>query len=166
MDEFIFKCQWNSIHLIFPPPHTSSVLQPLDIGIFEPMKQAQSSAISELNSCNNTTLEGPSVLLQCYSKARLAGITKENIRAGWKAAGLWSVNVSIPLQNPIAHTLPERLPPKQNLEKSEVTLSIPKSSKQLRRLVSSVFPKLTSEQQQFPEIQASIWTNAVSQWRL
>ena len=38
--EFMWECFQNNIHLLFLPPHTSHVLQPLDLAVFGPLKQA------------------------------------------------------------------------------------------------------------------------------
>ena len=140
-DKFMATCCRNNLHPIYLPPHTSHVLQPFNVSIFETVKDAYRSAISKLTNNNDTTPQEPSVFLECYSKARIAGITKENIKAGWKATGLWPVNISIPLQNPLVTTSPEgpQTLPDEILEEPEDTVIMPKSSKQLRRLVPSYF---------------------------
>jgi hypothetical protein len=45
---FIAFCLDKSIDLVVLPPHTSYILQPLDIGIFGPLKQALLAEIEKL----------------------------------------------------------------------------------------------------------------------
>jgi len=37
--------------------------------------------------------------LKCYKQARIDALTEENCKAGWKASGLWPLNISKPLIN-------------------------------------------------------------------
>lgn len=45
------------------------------------------------NNLSDKTVAGKREFLRFHSKARLAAITKANIRDGWKASGTWPVNV-------------------------------------------------------------------------
>jgi hypothetical protein len=42
---------------------------------------------------------GKQHFLACYRKARISSLTIANIKAGWRALGLWPVNMSKPLIN-------------------------------------------------------------------
>jgi hypothetical protein len=46
---FISYCIQNQISLLILPPHTSHVLQPLDVAIFVPLKSRLTIALSHLN---------------------------------------------------------------------------------------------------------------------
>jgi hypothetical protein len=46
---FISHCIQNQISLLIIPPHTSHVLQPLDVAIFRPLKKHLTTALSHLN---------------------------------------------------------------------------------------------------------------------
>ena len=46
---FISHCIQNRISLLILPPHTSHVLQPLDVAIFGPLKKHLTTALSHLN---------------------------------------------------------------------------------------------------------------------
>jgi 4-hydroxybenzoate polyprenyltransferase len=37
--------------------------------------------------------------LKCYKQAQIDALTEENYKAGWKASGLWPLNISKPLIN-------------------------------------------------------------------
>jgi hypothetical protein len=46
---FISHCIQNRISLLILPPHTSHVLQPLDVAIFGPLKKHLTTALSHFN---------------------------------------------------------------------------------------------------------------------
>ncbi|KAL8329939.1 hypothetical protein RB597_005300 [Gaeumannomyces tritici] len=72
---FQYLCFQNNVYLLYLPAHSSHVLQPLDLGVFSPVKQAYRRA------------------------AREKGIISANIKAGWAASGLWPVRISKPLMS-------------------------------------------------------------------
>ena len=97
--EFIWECFTNNVYLLFLPPHTSHVLQPLDLSIFAPLKRAYRKQLGFLSLLNDSTPLGKQNFLACYRKARLSSLTAVNIKAGWRASGLWPVNIAKPLMN-------------------------------------------------------------------
>jgi hypothetical protein len=69
------------------PAHSSHLLQPLDVGCFAPLKKAYGNQINELmrNGINHITkLE----FLPAFRAAYNASITPDNIRGGFRGAGL------------------------------------------------------------------------------
>ena len=84
----MFQCFSHRIYLLFLPPHTSHVLQPLDLAVFSSLKSAYRKELGFLTQLTDSTVVGKRNFLACYQKARLAGLTDQNIRNGWKAAGL------------------------------------------------------------------------------
>ena len=47
----------------------------------------------------DSTIVGKREFLYCYQKARTTGLISKNIINGWKAAGLWPVNMAKPLMS-------------------------------------------------------------------
>ena len=66
-DEYMWACYQNNIQLLFLPPHTSHVLQPLDLTVFSVLKRAYRQ---ELNS---TGKPQPLASAPCYSVITLLG---------------------------------------------------------------------------------------------
>jgi 4-hydroxybenzoate polyprenyltransferase len=97
--EFMWQCFKHNIYLIFLPPHTSHVLQPLDLSIFSPLKRAYRHHLGFLALINDSTPISKRNFLKCYKKARKDAITVANIKAGWSATGLWPVRMAKPLMN-------------------------------------------------------------------
>ena len=99
--ELMWECYKNNVHLIYLPPYTSHVLQPLDISCFGPLKNAYRWYIGYLNYYSDSSPIGKQRFLECYRKARIDALTVLNIKAGWAATGLWPVWLSKPLANPL-----------------------------------------------------------------
>lgn len=97
--EFMLECFINKIYLLFLPPHTSHVLQPLDLSVFSSLKNAYRKKLNQLDLLSDSTPIGKRNFLSCYQKARIEGLTLQNITAGWKASGLWPKNMTKPLMS-------------------------------------------------------------------
>ena len=97
--EFMYKCFEHNIYLLFLPPHTSHVLQPLDLSVFSPLKSAYRKELSNLSLLTDSTPVGKRNFLICYQKAREESLIPRNIRAGWQASGLWPTNIAKPLMS-------------------------------------------------------------------
>lgn len=85
--EFQALCKENNIYTLCMPPHSSHLLQPLDVGCFSPLKRAYSRQIEGLirDHINHITkLE----FLPAFYAAYTQSITKENIYASFRGAGL------------------------------------------------------------------------------
>ena len=98
---FVRFCIDNNIVLFLLPPHSSHLLQPLDVGVFSPLKHAMSSQLSRLYATEISRLQ-EAEWLEHYAKARFIAITSNNIRGGWRGAGLFPTNI-----NRILRLLPE-----------------------------------------------------------
>jgi 4-hydroxybenzoate polyprenyltransferase len=97
--EFMWECFKNNIHLLFLPPHTSHVLQPLDLSIFSPLKHAYRKRLGALALQNDSTPIGKQNFLNCYKQAREDALTEKNCKQGWAASGLWPVRMAKPLMS-------------------------------------------------------------------
>ena len=97
--EFIWECFTHNIHLVFLPPHTSHVLQPLDLAVFSSLKTAYRKYVGYQSLLTDSTPIGKRNFLQCYYKARIDALTAKNIKSGWYASGLWPLNSAKPLMS-------------------------------------------------------------------
>ena len=89
--EFELHCQQNNIITLCMPPHSSHLLQPLDVGCFGPLKQAYGCQIEDLMRMyinHVSKLE----FLCAFRAAFFASITKSNIQGGFTGAGLVPYN--------------------------------------------------------------------------
>ena len=89
--KFIAYCIDNKIDLLVLPPHTSHVLQPLDISIFQPLKRALATETDRLAALDSGRI--PRVeWTEAYIRGREKAFTSKNIQIGWKATGLWPLS--------------------------------------------------------------------------
>ncbi|USP77768.1 hypothetical protein yc1106_05042 [Curvularia clavata] len=89
--EFQELCKENNIYTLCVPPHSSHLLQPLDVGCFSPLKRAYSREVESLirNHINHITkLE----FLPAFKAAFNQSFTSANICSAFRGAGL------VPLQ--------------------------------------------------------------------
>ena len=85
--KFVAHCIENNICLFLLLPHSSHILQPLDVGVFSPLKTAVSADLDRLIRVGVTRLE-KAEWVESYIRARLNAFIEKNIRAGWHYSGL------------------------------------------------------------------------------
>ena len=69
------------------PPHSSHLLQPLNVACFSPLKRKYGDAVSGL-ARNRTYYISKETFLPAFKAAFEQSITKENIQASFRGAGL------------------------------------------------------------------------------
>ena len=99
--DFMWNCYINNVHILFLPPHSSHVLQPLDLSVFSPLKRAYKKRLGDVAEWNDSTAVGKRNFVLCFQKARVDALVAKNIKAGWLATGLWPVRPSKPLLSPL-----------------------------------------------------------------
>ena len=104
--DFIQHCMENNIKLLILPPHSSHFTQPLDIGIFSPLKEYMTQEINPLVHTNVPQVQKVE-WLTAYVRARSHAFSTNNIRSSWNGAGL----VPFHPQKIIRQVRPETPPP-------------------------------------------------------
>jgi hypothetical protein len=113
--EFQELCKENNIYTLCMPPHSSHLLQPLDVGCFSPLKRAYSREVEALirHHINHITkLE----FLPAFKAAYNRSFTSTNICSAFRGAGLVPLQpdavlskLDVQLRTPSPATLPEAL---------------------------------------------------------
>ncbi|KAJ8113305.1 hypothetical protein OPT61_g4535 [Boeremia exigua] len=85
--QFQQYCKDNKIVTLCMPPHSSHLLQPLDVGCFSPLKTAYRRQ-AKILMCNQITHLTKSEFLPCFKAAYNAVFTASNIQGGFQGAGL------------------------------------------------------------------------------
>jgi hypothetical protein len=95
--KFVRHCIDNNIVLLLLPPHSSHLLQPLDVGVFRSLKAAMTT---ELNQLFRTGLHRLQKIewLNFFKKARPKALNTSNILGGWRGAGLFPLDETRILQ--------------------------------------------------------------------
>ena len=80
-------CTENNIITLCMPPHTSHLLQPLNVSCFSPLKRVYGHEIQELARQGVYHVDKID-FLTIYTQIRLRVFTEQNIQAGFQATGL------------------------------------------------------------------------------
>ena len=103
-------CFENNIILCRLPSHTSHKLQPCDIAVFAPLKEAYHEQVDRLERGGVNTI-GKEHFTSLHSPARKTAFTPKNIKAGFAASGLVPFNLERVLRDipkpPAALTIPK-----------------------------------------------------------
>ena len=83
----IALCMENNIDLLILPPHCSHLLQPLDVGVFGLMKKYHTYETDRLLQAGINRFQRFE-WVTLYQLIRTKAISAENIRSGWRGAGL------------------------------------------------------------------------------
>jgi hypothetical protein len=89
--EFVRYCIDNDILILLLVPHSSHLTQPLDVGVFGPLKRAMSAQLDPIFRTGISRLQKVE-WMEAYVKARHIAITTSNILGGWRGAGLFPTN--------------------------------------------------------------------------
>jgi hypothetical protein len=87
-------CRTNNILALCMPPHSSHLLQPLDVGCFGPLKKAYSRQIENIVRTRITHIS-KEAFIPAFIEAFKAAMTKENIQGGFRGAGLVPYNPEV-----------------------------------------------------------------------
>ena len=82
-------CWENNVYVFYLIPHSSHVLQPLDLCPFSIFKSRYRDELSNLASLADSIAVKKNLFIDVYNKARNEGMSEYNIRAGWKATGIY-----------------------------------------------------------------------------
>lgn len=130
--EFMWICFQNNIRLIYLPPHSSHVLQPLDLSIFSQIKSSYRKQIEELARFEDSTPIKKIRFVEYYNQAREHALNENYIRAGWRGAGLFPWNPQKVLQSSqiLTNTTTSTIPCKRPNSSSSF-LDTPQNKRQL-----------------------------------
>lgn len=84
---FLVHCLISRIHIMRLPPHTSDLTQPLDVGVFGPLKTALGIALEPILEKEVSRLH-KSEWLTGYIEARDKAFCEDNVLGSWRGAGL------------------------------------------------------------------------------
>ena len=89
--DFELYCRENNIITLCMPPHSSHLLQPLDVGCFSPLKRAYGGQVEGLMRARRTHVSKED-FLPAFHTAHNAVFTKENIQGAFRGAGIYPLD--------------------------------------------------------------------------
>ena len=142
MIDFMYLCYQHNIHLLFLPPHTSYILQPLDLLVFSTLKSWYRKEVGYLTLLTDSSPIRKQNFLNYYQKARKEALLAKNIKSRWKATSLQPKSIAKPLMSPLllensnkALETPKELKSSDfdwSIRVSQVIQSTPKKSTELK----------------------------------
>jgi hypothetical protein len=88
---FIAFCIDRSIDLVVLPPHTSHILQLLDVGVFSPLKRALSAEIEKLFRLDTRRILRVE-WTEAYITARNRAFIPRSIESSFRASGIYPLS--------------------------------------------------------------------------
>lgn len=144
--EFMWNCVINNVQLVYLPPHTSHVLEPLDLGVFSSLKSTYRKELSYRAQWGDKTIAGKRQFLELYYIAREKGLSVQNIKSGWQATGLWPISLRKPLLNRLLIPVKETDSQTANQDSQATNqLELTLSEKELAGLVMWLTPRKPNE---------------------
>jgi hypothetical protein len=138
---FIAFCIDKNIDLVVLPPHTSHILQPLDVGLFSPLKRALSTEIEKLFRLDTRRI--PRIeWTEAYITARAKAFISRNIESSFRASGIYPlspITILSTLRRPTSTppTTPPPITAPEDLNRSLLDSS-PPGGTELREAISLV----------------------------
>ena len=125
--DLIALCMQKNIDLLILPPHCSHLLQPLDVGVYGPLKRYHAQEVDRYTQAGITRIQRAH-WVEIFIQIREKALTTHNIQAGWKGAGLITFNPQRVLNNLplLAPTLPST--PQNIYNTTDLDLLVLKSS--------------------------------------
>jgi hypothetical protein len=84
----MWDCFINNVYVYYLIPHSSYVLQPLDLACFSAIKSRYRAQITDLAKYKDSAPIKKLRFVEYYHKAREEGLTTHNIYQGWATAGI------------------------------------------------------------------------------
>ena len=138
--EFLLKCKQNNVWLVFLPPHSTHVLQPLDLSCFSAVKSKYREQIADLASLNDAAPIKKHRFIKYYHKAREEGLTARTIKSGWRTSGIYPWNPRKGLKSSLVKNKApiEALSFKQANSDQFDTIATPKKPRDMYQMVQSL----------------------------
>jgi hypothetical protein len=138
--DFLWTCKQNNVYVVFLPPHSIHVLQPLDLSCFSPVKSRYRSHIAALASLDDAAPVKKYRFIKYYHLAREEGLTLKTIKSGWRASGIYPWNPQKGLRSSQVKTKAKTNPPSPpslNYDDIDV-LATPKSYRDVYYIIQSL----------------------------
>ena len=150
--EFMWKCHQHHVVVFYLLPHSSHVLQPLDLACFSLLKTRYREQLTNLARFDDTSAIKKAHFLQIYQKASQEGLSTYQIKAGWNASGIHPWNPRKVVRSRLVL---------QNSQDRRITPSTPPSRKR-RRSESEIYSTPTNRRKFDDTIRTIIYQESVS----
>lgn len=137
--DFMYEAYLHKIHLIFLPPHTSHILQPLDLTVFSILKQHYKKEVEALAILDDEIPVKKYNFIAAYAMAR-DRLSKQAIINGFRSSGIAPINRSKTLNSSqVPQTLLAPISPPLRPQ-DLITIETPYKSTDLSYYLRSISP--------------------------
>jgi len=131
--EFLQYADLYNIVIFTLPPHSTHLTQPLDVGIFQPMKHYHSEVIDETIRLGSTSFNKQDFLAS-FTSLRAKAFTESNTRSAFKQTGLVLYSPKVVLEKVRAWQPPESTPPRDPFLSSPPIEATPHGPREIQKL--------------------------------
>lgn len=148
--EFVKYCEDHKIILFFLPPHSSHLLQPLDVGVFSAYKHWHSEWVYDATVSGYEKITKDD-FLGAIAQIRQKTFKPSTIKLGFRLTGLWPINPSLIIDSLVdsardfGYNTPS--PPSSTASQDSSDLSTPKTAERVKRLEERLEDKINRMQQ-------------------
>jgi 4-hydroxybenzoate polyprenyltransferase len=135
----MYMAYMNKIHLVFLPPHTSHILQPLDLTIFDAMKSSYKTNVLDFVALSNDLDVKKRHFIRFYAEARLQ-LTEKHILSGFKSAGIEPFNPNKTKLSSQVQQPPSQATPPSNKTIDHLTILTPYKPTEAHRQIRLITP--------------------------
>ena len=127
--EFLEYCKSNKIVAICMPPHSTHLLQPLDVGVFSPLQHYYSAEVDNLVGESGGLLGMTKrQFWKCFWPAHKQALISTTIKSAWKKSGYFPFNI-----RPVLNNLQQEYAPGPSTPTTARSLpSVPNTPKTIR----------------------------------
>ena len=93
-------CLESKIILLYLPPHTSHILQPLDLSPFGALKALFHKAARQIIKSGDISRISKADFIRIYFEIRPRAFSKSNVEGGWRKSGIYPRDNNQPLSTP------------------------------------------------------------------
>ncbi len=90
--DVIIFCRENKVEILCLPAHSTHILQPLDIAVFNPLKTAFSTMASRMGLVRGDIVVGKKQFSAALKHVYPTAVTAQNAKAGFRKAGIFSLS--------------------------------------------------------------------------
>lgn len=137
------KAFMNKVWLSWLPSHSSHITQPLDVGVFGPLKRYYREETAGMQTYAATSSRQKQLFLEAYKVASEKAFSQENIRHSFQASGIYPVDADKAVakmkpQDRRGFTKNRATTPQIHREEGDQIFNTPPSSRDIEKLLLKV----------------------------
>ncbi|XP_042578769.1 tigger transposable element-derived protein 6-like [Cyprinus carpio] len=133
--EVIMFCREKNIEILCLPAHTTHILQPLDIAVFNPLKTAFSTMASRMGLVRGDIVVGKKQFSALLKHVYPTAVTAQNIKAGFRKAGIFPLSRAAVDTTKVVRVLP-------SVDGSDATQSSPAATPSITPSIAPTVPSI------------------------